>query len=292
MNERKKIIIETAMKLFGQKGYHSTSIQEIAEKSGISKGSVYNYFTSKEDLMLSIFKYYYESISSKMLNIEQNETVSSKEALVKQITLQFTEFSAHREFIHMNMGEKSILIHEELRNFIFKMRAESLNWYCKRLVEVYGEAVSPFVLDCATMLNGIIGEYFLYIVVDQEELDFAYLASFIVRRLDGIVQSLAIEKQPVLRKEMLSPYLNLGDEEKKVFRAITEMKEKLADISYDQKKIKQVCSSLEELENELKEKEEPREYIVEGLLLYIKNQEIQEIQGDIELLESSIKRQL
>lgn len=39
---KKEQIIEVAMKLFAKKGYHATSMQEIAEHSQLAKGSLYN----------------------------------------------------------------------------------------------------------------------------------------------------------------------------------------------------------------------------------------------------------
>lgn len=44
MNKRKMHVIDTARELFIKHGYHATSIQDILEASGISKGSFYNYF--------------------------------------------------------------------------------------------------------------------------------------------------------------------------------------------------------------------------------------------------------
>ncbi|HRW21852.1 MAG TPA: helix-turn-helix domain-containing protein, partial [Bacteroidales bacterium] len=46
-----KLILDTAMKLFASSGYHNTSISKIAKEAGISKGLIYNYFDSKEDLL-------------------------------------------------------------------------------------------------------------------------------------------------------------------------------------------------------------------------------------------------
>ncbi len=48
---RRKIIIETALKMFAKHGYHSTSISQISKEAGISKGLMYNYFESKEELL-------------------------------------------------------------------------------------------------------------------------------------------------------------------------------------------------------------------------------------------------
>ncbi len=49
--EKKLLIMDTALELFANEGFHSTSIQDIANKAGISKGLLYNYFESKEELI-------------------------------------------------------------------------------------------------------------------------------------------------------------------------------------------------------------------------------------------------
>lgn len=51
---RKKQIMEVALMVFAEEGYHNASISKIARKANISKGLTYNYFKSKEDLLLQI----------------------------------------------------------------------------------------------------------------------------------------------------------------------------------------------------------------------------------------------
>lgn len=46
--------MEAAMELFANEGYHNISISKIAKSAGISKGLMYNYFESKEQLVLAI----------------------------------------------------------------------------------------------------------------------------------------------------------------------------------------------------------------------------------------------
>jgi AcrR family transcriptional regulator len=48
-------ILASALELFGTKGFHSTSIEEIARHAGVSKGLMYNYFGSKLELLYGIF---------------------------------------------------------------------------------------------------------------------------------------------------------------------------------------------------------------------------------------------
>lgn len=51
---KKKRIMDTALEMFANEGYHSASISKIAQKAGISKGLMYNYFASKESLLTDI----------------------------------------------------------------------------------------------------------------------------------------------------------------------------------------------------------------------------------------------
>jgi AcrR family transcriptional regulator len=51
---RKKAIMDTALELFATEGFDATPISKIAEQAGISKGLLYNYFESKEDLIRQI----------------------------------------------------------------------------------------------------------------------------------------------------------------------------------------------------------------------------------------------
>ena len=52
--EKKDLILRTASIVFAQEGYHASSVNKIADKANISKGLIYNYFESKEDLLRNI----------------------------------------------------------------------------------------------------------------------------------------------------------------------------------------------------------------------------------------------
>lgn len=52
--DTKKAIVEASMDLFARRGYHGTSIAQIAEATGLTKGALYWYFKGKEDLFLSV----------------------------------------------------------------------------------------------------------------------------------------------------------------------------------------------------------------------------------------------
>ena len=55
--DTKADILKVALQLFLQKGYKNVSYQDIVKKTGLSKGAIYHYFTSKEDLLASVFTF-------------------------------------------------------------------------------------------------------------------------------------------------------------------------------------------------------------------------------------------
>ena len=73
--ERRYEILTVAAKLFAEKNYHQVLMDEVAEKAGVAKGSLYNYFSNKEDLYISIIVFRLESLL-KLLHerIDNNQT--------------------------------------------------------------------------------------------------------------------------------------------------------------------------------------------------------------------------
>ena len=68
--EKKQAIMEVALDLFSNEGYHSTSISKIAKEAKISKGLIYNYFESKEALLKEIVTVGFKEI---MENFDPNK---------------------------------------------------------------------------------------------------------------------------------------------------------------------------------------------------------------------------
>ena len=56
--DRKNQILEAAFKVFVDKGYSKTTMDDIVERSGLSKGALYHYYKSKKDLFLSLIDHW------------------------------------------------------------------------------------------------------------------------------------------------------------------------------------------------------------------------------------------
>jgi len=54
--KRRQKISEVAMDLFLKNGYHGTTVRQICEASGVNRASIYDYFASKEDILVYLYK--------------------------------------------------------------------------------------------------------------------------------------------------------------------------------------------------------------------------------------------
>ena len=93
---KKALIQETALELFATKGYHSTSISMIARNAGISKGLLYNYYESKEDLLNEIVNHGIEQIMM-MMDPNQDGEMTNNE-LESMIIESFEILKSHSQF--------------------------------------------------------------------------------------------------------------------------------------------------------------------------------------------------
>lgn len=81
MNERsfikdhqtKERIVQASLAVFAEKGYHATTIQEIAHRAGIAVGTIYIYFSNKSDLFRTLIQYVLESIQSSIQERNRQE---------------------------------------------------------------------------------------------------------------------------------------------------------------------------------------------------------------------------
>ena len=60
-------LIQTAMKLFWEKGYGSTSVADLLQAAGVNSGSLYHFFPGKQDLLLAVLETYLGAIDDMLL---------------------------------------------------------------------------------------------------------------------------------------------------------------------------------------------------------------------------------
>ncbi|MEK4027172.1 MULTISPECIES: TetR/AcrR family transcriptional regulator [Bacillaceae] len=206
MKEKEKLVIETAIKLFAAKGFAATSIQEIADEAGISKGAFYLYFKSKDDLLYSTLQYYF-NIIEKRLSLYEDQALSPREKFVYQLKELIGALSEHKEFIIMQAREQAIPLNDTVKELLFRMHMESQMFYREGLLSIYGEKLEPFVWDLSTMLDGIFHSYIKVILVDADSFNFQEIAEYIMRRMDSLAEGLSTDL-PLLSEQTVTDLLN------------------------------------------------------------------------------------
>lgn len=132
--KRRQEVIESALLCFAEKGFESSTMDDIVEKSGTSKGLVYNYFKSKEELYTSLM----EERSSAMFL-----TLREKFQQLKTATEKLKELFSHYLEASKKEGYQDYLkVHLEW--IIYASRNENLK---AKMVDRYEKEVCAFVED-------------------------------------------------------------------------------------------------------------------------------------------------
>ena len=104
MNKTKRKIFETSMKLFAEKGYDATSIEEITATVGVAKGTLYYHFSSKEE----IFKFLVEEGVKLLKNsivIKTAKLTNSLDKIKAIILIEIKILVKYEDFMRIILSE-------------------------------------------------------------------------------------------------------------------------------------------------------------------------------------------
>ncbi|MDX8046382.1 helix-turn-helix domain-containing protein [Gracilibacillus sp. S3-1-1] len=193
--DTKAQIMNTALQLFSDNGYNETSVQQIAQLAGISKGGFYNHFSSKRELMLEMIDQHHAKMTHHSQCMEK-----SNHHLATYIQYELEEWLEHETFIHVvfnefhpNKDPQITKKMDELHITLVKQHREILYLY-------YGEKIQPYLTDIVIILEGMLKEYLLYKFVHQAAFDIEKLSLWICHHLDSIVDNLD-KMDPFLQDE-------------------------------------------------------------------------------------------
>src|SRR5690625_131997 len=85
-------IIEGAIEVIAENGFHSSQVSKIAKKANVADGTIYLYFKNKEDILISLFKEKMGSFIDQILQAINLETTAS-EKLLTLIRLHYEQLS-------------------------------------------------------------------------------------------------------------------------------------------------------------------------------------------------------
>lgn len=145
--EKQTLIMDVALVQFANEGYFKTTIKHIAKHAGISQGLIYNYFESKEELLMAIINRSIEEISP-YLKPHEIRYFSEKEfeAFVRKF------FSLFREKISFWSLLSQLLLQKDIRKQFLKSKTGSVN----TIQVMYTNRSNAFLL----LLSNMIADYF------------------------------------------------------------------------------------------------------------------------------------
>lgn len=137
--EKRKAIAKSTCDLFVRKGFVNISVSEIAQVAGIGKGTVYEYFSNKEDIIFELMSCLQEDYDPKLHeNLEKSTT--AKEKLTHLFSLYLsddpkvqTQRDIYKEFlaITLNNPSKAIIEYQDIM----------MNKYYQVLTEIFQQAI-------------------------------------------------------------------------------------------------------------------------------------------------------
>ncbi|OHX44284.1 TetR/AcrR family transcriptional regulator [Cytobacillus oceanisediminis] len=273
MNKR-HLILETAVSLFAEKGYNQTSMQEIADGVGISKGSLYSFFTSKEDLMISIYEHYQQLVFERVFIIGLDEDLPPLQKLEKQFTVQFDGILEYKAYMKMHMRGEAATNNKKISAMEHRMRGRLFSWLEKSLISLYGKEVSAYKWDLLFMIQSIYRTYMMLMVSEKAKIPPAKVGKHIVRQLEAMANDfIRGNSHPILDEEMMKDFAVEMDREgafisfEKREQAWKTFYHKLKDLK------KSEASSLKEIANRISEetrKSRPEMVVIKGLFALLK----------------------
>lgn len=102
--EKFELILEAALKVIAENGFHGSQISKIAKEAGIADGTVYLYFKNKEDILISLFQQRLGDLVS-MFNSSVRETNSADEAIRRICEIHFTELEQNVNLAYVTQIE-------------------------------------------------------------------------------------------------------------------------------------------------------------------------------------------
>ncbi|TMU87551.1 TetR/AcrR family transcriptional regulator [Bacillus sp. BHET2] len=212
--DKRNAILESAVELFGANGYNQTSMQQIAESVGISKGSLYSFFQSKEDLIISIYEHYQQLVFERAFVVGLDGNVPPMERFAKQFQVQFEGILEYKSYMKMHMRGESAKNSEKLAAMEHRMRGRLFSWLEHNLLDVFGDEINPYKWDLMWMTQSIYSSYMMLMISQDDSLEPEKLGKHLVRQISLLANDfLKGNSRPLLDDGMMKSFSVSMDKE-------------------------------------------------------------------------------
>jgi AcrR family transcriptional regulator len=94
---KRDALVRAAVTVFSQKGFHATKMQEIADAAGVGKGTMYEYFDTKDELFLAVYDAWMDAYEAAMeeAGSKSKDPVATADALIDTTIGFYEEHALH-----------------------------------------------------------------------------------------------------------------------------------------------------------------------------------------------------
>ena len=185
MNNKKRKVADIALKLFVEKGIQQTSIQEIIEKANISKGTFYNYFSSKNDCIADILEFLRYDASQQRVAMQIGKDPQDRDVFVEQITI-LIRLNEERNL--QALFEAILHSNEtELKKLVLQHRGFEVEWLSNRFIEVMGEEIREYAFEGTILFYGMLQHILFTMRITNSPYSLHHLANVILSYIELIM---------------------------------------------------------------------------------------------------------
>ena len=107
--DKRELILEAAAQIFGEKGFHSATVEEIAKEAGVGKGTIYQYFDSKSEIFNELHRWFIQRYITALDILDENEPfLTNLDQLITIHIAHMREFSPIATKIHRELAEVNV----------------------------------------------------------------------------------------------------------------------------------------------------------------------------------------
>lgn len=181
-------ILDSAARVFAEKGFHRARISDVAKRAGVADGTVYLYFQNKDDLLIKTFEFIMDEVNSVIKRIYEYE--SSHDERVKKLIDAHYELARRyphaAELITFELRQSHKFM-KEYENKKFKEYLRLIALIIKEGQEegAFSREISPYVASRA--IFGILNETMLQWIASKGKYQIEEILNTVIKiLLDGI----------------------------------------------------------------------------------------------------------
>lgn len=180
INNMKESILASSTKLMAKKGIKNTSLADIAKDVNISKGTLYYYYSSKDDIIFDMADLHLQAITDALLSCLQNSvsTITTEE-FVSLILSRISDIQNHGR-VHMYLLCEAVTNNEQLKE---RFRIKYIQWRKALEKEIENSRLKDYSYPISFLMISLVDGLVIQSLLKTEKLPYRDISEFLITAL-------------------------------------------------------------------------------------------------------------